>query len=91
VITPMRQGRTDLVTRYRDVLTGARNLALVPIDPALAERAAALRAAHNLRTPDAIIAATALETGCGYLITNDRRFKAVREIEVLVLSDFAAN
>ena len=38
------------------------------------EAAARLRAVHGLRTPDAIHAATALESGAMGIITNDKAF-----------------
>lgn len=44
-----------------------------------------LRATYNLRTPDAIQVATALQEGARYLVTNDTRLAVVPGIIVLVL------
>lgn len=47
---------------------------VVPVDLAVAERAAALRAEHGLRTPDALIYATALGSAA-VVVGNDLRWK----------------
>ena len=60
---------------------------LVPIARAVLERAAALRAATNLKTPDAIHAATALIEGCTLFVTNDALFRRVPGLNVTVLRD----
>jgi predicted nucleic acid-binding protein len=59
------------------------------MDGDVAERAAAIRARWNLRTPDAIIAATALQAGCSHLITNDSVFQRVEGLNVLLISDYS--
>lgn len=53
----------------------------------LAEQAADLRARYNLRTPDAVQIATAIDTGCDAFLTNDIALKRVTEICVIVLSE----
>jgi predicted nucleic acid-binding protein len=47
---------------------------VVPVDLTVAERAAALRAEHGLRTPDALICATALGAAA-VVVGNDLRWK----------------
>ncbi len=57
----------------------------------IAEKAGELRAKYSnkiLKTPDAIQIATALLAGCNAMITNDLGWKAVTEIEVIVLEDY---
>ena len=50
----------------------------VPVDRPLAERAGRLRRAAGLRTPDALIAATALEHQLVLVTRNTRDFRAAR-------------
>jgi predicted nucleic acid-binding protein len=50
-----------------------------------------LRANHNLKTPDAIHAATALAAGCVLFVTNDAGFRCVPGLPVAVLSEVAAS
>ena len=84
---PIAQGDEKLQSLYRALLTQTRNVELHPLTLAIAEKAASLRAAHNLRTPDAIQIATAVETGCDAFLTNDKDFKRVAALRVLVLDE----
>jgi hypothetical protein len=54
----------------------------VPVDRAIAERAGRLRRTGNLRLPDALIAATALELGCTLVTRNVKDFAGVRGLRV---------
>lgn len=45
-------------------------------------RAAAIRAAHPLRTPDAIHLAAALESRADMFLTADRRLKQFKDLQV---------
>ena len=76
----------QLVADYEKVLTAAE-IMLIPISSALLRQAARLRATINLKTPDAIHAATALANGCVQLITNDKDLKRVTMLDVVVLSE----
>ena len=58
-----------------------------PIEWPTAQRAAELRAAYRLLTPDALQLTVALEAGCEALLTNDRTLKRVTELRVLVLDE----
>ena len=53
----------------------------------VAEIAAELRAQHNIRTPDALQLATAMDSGCEAFLTNDRSLKRVKDIDVLLLDE----
>jgi predicted nucleic acid-binding protein len=63
----------------------------LPITRAIVESAARLRAAHQLKTPDAIHAATALDCGCTLFVTNDAVFRRVPGLTVAVLGEVAAS
>ena len=64
------------------------NLVFLPATVAVADTAADLRVRYNLRTPDALHLASAIQAEAGCFITNDRKLKAVKEIPVLLLSEF---
>ncbi|MBI5244251.1 MAG: PIN domain-containing protein [Elusimicrobia bacterium] len=89
MVKPLKEGARDLALQYRDILLHSRGLRLYPLEEELAEKAAQLRAKYNLRTPDAIQMATAIRRGADVFITNDFRFRAVKEIDVIVLQDYA--
>jgi predicted nucleic acid-binding protein len=52
-----------------------------------AKRAATLRAVYDLRTPDALQIATALEFNCQAVLTNDKQLQRVTELRVLILDE----
>ena len=90
LIVPKRAGRADLEIAYRDLLLNNGNFALLPVDVAVAERAADLRARYNLKTPDALQVATAIENGCEAFLTNNAGLRRVAEIGILVLGELTA-
>jgi predicted nucleic acid-binding protein len=67
------------------LLTTYPNLDWIAPSLEIADIAARIRAAHRLRTPDALQAATALSTRATGLITNDAVFDRVEGFESLVL------
>ncbi len=88
LVKPLRAGDATLATRYEELLTASRGLALVPIDLPLLRLAAELRAQHRLRTPDALQLAAALATGCTAFLANDRRLPSLSSLRVLQLTDY---
>lgn len=50
--------------------------------------AAALRARHGVRTPDALQVATALSARCAVFVTNDGRLPAIPGLRVVQLDDW---
>lgn len=87
LIHPLKVGDTTLAARYEAVLSSSHGFRLEPITTQVARRAAALRSFHNLRTPDALHVAAAIDTGCDVFLTNDAGIKRVTEITVLLLDE----
>ncbi len=85
---PIRLGRADLEQTYRNILLNNSTFALMTVTAKIAESAAHLRARYNLRTPDALHLATALETSCEAFLTNDLGLKRFQEIRIMVLDEF---
>jgi predicted nucleic acid-binding protein len=56
----------------------------IGVDRRVAESAGRVRRATGIRTPDALIAATALEHGCTLVTRNERDFRAVKGLRVRV-------
>ncbi len=86
-VKPLQMGRQDAADDYELLLCYFPNLELVPISRAILLEAAALRARHRLRTPDAIQVATAFESAATLAITNDDAWRRITGIETLVLDD----
>ncbi|MGZ5297185.1 MAG: type II toxin-antitoxin system VapC family toxin [Actinomycetota bacterium] len=55
----------------------------LPIDRAIAERAGRIRRTTDIRTPDALIAATALEHGLGLMTRNAGDFSRVADLKIV--------
>lgn len=84
---PMRDSDAATEALYRTRLLHSRNLTTLAVIPAIAERAAELRARYQLRTPDALQIATALHAGCEAFLTNDGGLRRVTELAVLIVED----
>ena len=84
---PMKTGDKVVEQGYRTLLQQTPHIMLMPITVPIAERAASLRARYNLRTPDALHLAAALEGRCDAFLTNDLTLRRVTELRVLVLDE----
>ncbi|PSB20637.1 PIN domain-containing protein [Phormidesmis priestleyi ULC007] len=89
LVVPLRDANTGLVSTYEQFLQSS-DIQLVPIDQAVLRGAARLRATTNLKTPDAVHAATALSGGCTIFLTNDSQFRTVPGLSPIVLREVLA-
>ena len=87
---PLRTGNQAFADQFRNLLLATPGIATEDLTPAIAERAADLRAHYNLRTPDAVQVATAIETNCDAFLTNDAALKRVTEIRIIVVGELMA-
>jgi predicted nucleic acid-binding protein len=86
LIVPLRNNDTALVNDYERLMLEG-DIQLIPISQTILKEAARLRATTNLRTPDAIHAATAMNTGCTLFLSNDRGFRAIPNLSAVILQD----
>lgn len=83
LVAPLRRPDSSLFCApVHDLLNGPPALNVQAVTRQIARRAAEIRARWNLRLADALIAATAAETGCVTLLGNDLQFRRL-EIEGL--------
>lgn len=87
LVHPFKQGPAEPGDMF-GLLSTYPNLEWIAPDLETAAHAAKIRAQHRLRTPDAIQAATALSAKATALLTNDRIFKRITDLDVLVLDDY---
>jgi predicted nucleic acid-binding protein len=73
-----------LGSRAQPIVPG-HNVETLPVSAPLAEEAARLRAKHNLRTPDSIQIATAINAGATSFLTNDTQLAGQWLPNILVL------
>jgi predicted nucleic acid-binding protein len=84
-ILPLRQKREGTLALYQDFFDSP-GLRIVELDAPVVDRATIIRAETNLRTADALQAASALSLpGDVLFITNDEKFKHVAGLNVELL------
>lgn len=92
LVKPIADGDDELVQTYLDTVDNSGGLLVVPVSRALLIRAAGVRAGNSsLRLADAIHVATAQAAECRTVVTNDKRWKSVPGIHVLLLSEAVAS
>jgi predicted nucleic acid-binding protein len=90
LVHPYRRSDIDAVNKFYALLSTYPGLQWVELTLSIADLGARLRAEHNLKTPDAIQAATAILSQATGFISNDPAFKRVGALEVLVLDDLTS-
>jgi predicted nucleic acid-binding protein len=83
-VRPYREGNWQALDQVK-LMFQMPNLNVYPMDAAVAEEAARLRAFYNCKMPDAIIVATAIVHNAEVFLTNNHRLTAITEIPVVTL------
>ena len=91
MVQPIRRGSEELADQYRHILLNSANLSCEDVTGEVAEEAALLRAAYNIRTPDAIQLATAIRRGASSFLTNDSFLPAIPSIQTLILDQLVSS
>jgi len=76
LVVPLRQGNQALIARYEMFF---QDYARLEINADIYRKAAQLRAAHGIKTPDALHLATAQYHVCTGFWTNDERLDTIAE------------
>jgi predicted nucleic acid-binding protein len=85
-VGPLRRGDATALERF-DGFFARPDLQWVELTAAVVEHATHLRAHHNLRTPDALQAASCLQLGpTAILLTGDAGFQRVTDLQVALIS-----
>lgn len=87
LVKPMKDQDINLQTTYRQFLSSRSGVRILPIQRSILIEAARQRAATNLKLPDAIHIATALIAKCTTFLTNDKQFKSLPSLPVVILSE----
>ena len=80
LVGPLRSGNRALERRCNAVLLKWRS---VPLSVEIAQSAARIHAATNLKLADAVQAASALAIGADALVTHDRDFSRVKDLRII--------
>jgi len=88
LIQPLREGAGDIAAHYKELMLNSGYLEMLPLDDKVAETAAELRAKYDgLKTPDAIHLATGILSCAQAFVTNDKKLKQVKELDIIILDD----
>lgn len=85
LVQPYRRKNDELVNQFYGLLTTYPNLSWQEMTLGIADVGARLRADYRLKTPDAILLATAIQSGATGFICNDAQLRKVNELDVLIL------
>lgn len=91
LVKPIREKDISLEKQYKLLFNHFPNLTIVSIDNLVASQAAYLRGIYGIKTPDALIVASAIIANAEVLITNDDRLAQIKEIKCVSVDDFLAN
>ncbi|MBI1853415.1 MAG: PIN domain-containing protein [Planctomycetes bacterium] len=83
-IRPLRRNDQASLAAYESFF-GAERLALVPLSPAVIDRATEIRARYGFKTPDALHLATAVEGAADVFLTGDSNLTRCKELVVEVI------
>ena len=85
LVEPYRKQNETLVNEFYGLLTTYPNLKWVDLSKEIADLGAHLRAKYKIKTPDAIILASAIYSEATGFVCNEKGLQKVKEIEVLIL------
>ena len=90
LVKPFVEGKGDVIATFERFILSLPALSLVPPDYETAKDAARLRARYALRTPDALLVATARRHAARAFVTNDDGLRRVKGegVAILVLDDY---
>lgn len=91
LVVPYRAGDRPLADKYEALLTRGQGIRLVDPSRDQLRAAAQLRAATNVKTPDALQLVAAIGCGSKVFLTNDRRLPAIPGIRIIELSSYATS
>ena len=90
LVKPFAEKQRDRVTTFEHFILSLPNAVLIPPSYPLAKEAARVRGKYGLRTPDALLVATALSEKADAFFTNDGRLRKLKAegIAIVVLDDY---
>lgn len=86
LVKPIRDGTEEIEAQYREIFE-ASVFRVLDMPLVVFEQAARIRAESQLKTADALHAATALHAGCDLFVTNDDDFRRVAGLPTIILDD----
>jgi predicted nucleic acid-binding protein len=85
LVGPLKANDTELLAHYVTFFQSP-DLSVLPVSPAVCDRAARVRAEYRFRPLDSLDLAAAVEHGCSRFLTNDAQLKRFADIPVETVS-----
>ena len=84
LVQPLRLQKLAIAESYLKILTSSKNLEIIDLTIGISKKAAEIRAKYNIKTPDAIQLATAIESQSDYFLSNDVKLE-ITEITSIII------
>jgi uncharacterized protein len=84
-VGPLKANDAALLAKYTTFF-GSPDLDVLPVSPAVCDRAARIRAQYGFKPLDSLHLAAAVEHGCTLFLTSDAQLKRFPDIPVEILS-----
>jgi predicted nucleic acid-binding protein len=84
-VGPLKTNDHAMLARYTTFFNSP-DVSVLPVSPAVCDRAARIRAQHGFKPLDALHLAAAVEHGCTRFLSNDAQLKRFLDVIVEVLS-----
>lgn len=91
LVQPYKLKNISLAKQYGALLTRSSGLQCADITASTCTAAAQLRAAHGIKTPDALQLATALMANCSAFVTNDRNLPTIASMRIIQIEEYRIN
>lgn len=89
VLTGYRKANDEILEQeFKQMMREFPNIEVHNIDYKLIDKVVDLRTKYNIKTPDAIHLAAAIENQAEVFITNDKSLNKIKEIKIICFSDF---
>ena len=88
LVKPFKIQSVQGITLYQTFLEESGVFKLIPVSRDILIKTASVEANTSMKTPDAIHVATALDTHCDLLLTNDQHIKTLNGLKKVLLSDY---
>ena len=84
-VGPLKSGDMALLADFQ-AFFGLPDVRVLPITPAVCDRASRIRATYGFKPLDSLHLAAAVENGCTLFLTNDTQLKGFPDIPVEILT-----
>lgn len=89
ILVPVfKKENSKVIIEYKKILNDPEFITLIPTTQDIYIHSASNRASFNLKLPDAIHVGTAQSIDCDIFLTNDKKIRTPKNIELIILDDF---